>query len=330
MSTPVLVADIGGTNARFALAHRSERGIEVAPPAIYKTAEHASFDDALQRFLTSSGSPALAGVAACAAGPVEGEARSARIGLTNFPWEVSVAALSRATGVARPCLVNDFAAVALAVPALGPHDLHVIGQALAPVPQAPAGLLGAGTGLGMSAIVFGGGSEIPIAGEGGHADLAANSEREAEVIAHLRALHGHVSAERVLSGPGLVALYDALLALAGQPQCLISPPEIALRAHRYEDEIAVEAVHLFCGFLGAVAGNLALTLGARGGIYIGGGIVPGWLIQYPGLFDEAHFRARFEAKGRMSQWLSKVPAYVIRRNDTALLGLARIAFEASR
>ncbi|MFN4353520.1 glucokinase [Parvibaculum sp.] len=330
MSAPVLVADIGGTNARFALAHLSDRGIEVEPPVVYRTAEHASFDDALQLFLASAGRLALSGVAACAAGPVEGEGQAARIDLTNFPWEVSVAALSRATGMANPSLVNDFAAVALAVPALGPHELHAIGPALVPVPGAPAGLLGAGTGLGMSAIIFGDGVENPVAGEGGHADLAANSAREAELIAHLRARHGHVSVERVLSGPGLIALYDALCALGGAEARQITPPGIAARAHSREDDIAVEAVQLFCGFLGSVAGNLALTLGAQGGIYIGGGIVPGWLAQHPGLFDEALFRARFEAKGRMSHWLARVPVFVIRREDAALLGLARLAFRTSR
>lgn len=329
MRAPVLVADIGGTNARFALAHLSDRGIEVEPPTVYKTADHASFNDALHSFLSAAGQPSLSGAAACAAGPVEGEAEAARIDLTNCPWEVSVAAIARATGIRNPVLVNDFAAVALAVPALAPHELHAVGPALAPVQGAPAGLLGAGTGLGMSAIVFGGGAEIPLAGEGGHADLAANSAREAEVIAYLRARHGHVSVERVLSGPGLASLYDALCALGSVPERQVTPPEIALRAHRREDGIAEEAIRLFCGFLGAVAGNLALMLGARGGIYIGGGIVPGWLAHHPGLFDEALFRARFEAKGRMSHWLARVPVFVIRREDAALLGLARASLAGS-
>ena len=330
MSKPVLVADIGGTNARFALANRSASGIDIAPPVIFKTADHPSFDAALQRFLEVSGRPPLSGVAACAAGPVDGETSSARIDLTNCPWEVSVAALARATGIASPILVNDFAAVALAVPALAPQDLHPVGPALAPAPQAPAGLLGAGTGLGMSAIVYGDGVEVPLAGEGGHADLAANDPREAEVIAYLRARHGHVSAERVLSGPGLMTLYEALCALAGSVVRQTAPGEIAARAHRREDDIAAGAVRLFCGIFGAVAGNLALTLGARGGIYIGGGIVPGWLARYPGLFDEALFRMRFEAKGRMSHWLAGVPVFVICREDAALLGLARAAFATSR
>ncbi len=330
MRKPVLVADIGGTNARFALANLSGRGIEITSPAIYKTADHSSFNNALQRFLDVSGRPPLSGVAACAAGPVDGEAESARIELTNCPWEVSAAALSRATGIATPVLVNDFAAVALAVPALATHDLHPVGPALAPVPQAPAGLLGAGTGLGMSAIFFAHGAEIPVAGEGGHADLAANDPREAEVIAYLRAQHGHVSVERILSGPGLVTLYGTLCALAGLTARHVTPHEVASRAYRREDDIAVEAVQLFCGFFGAVAGNLALTMGARGGIYIGGGVVPGWLAKYPGLFGEALFRARFEAKGRMSHWLAKVPVFVICREDAALLGLARAAFAASR
>ena len=321
----LLVADIGGTNARFALARADSGAIGISPPSIFRTADHACLEDALAVFLDAAGRPALAGVAACAAGPVEGAGPAASIAMTNCPWNVSVKALAGVTGVANPRLMNDFAALALSVPALEPKDLHAVGPARDAVPRAPVGILGAGTGLGVSALVFGETHEIPVAGEGGHVDLAPATAREADILAHLQSAHGHVSVERILSGPGLVTLYAALAALEGREEEELSPAGIAKRAQSGEDDIAVETVRLFCGWLGAVAGDLALTLGARGGIYIGGGIVPGWLGDMPGLFDEALFRSRFEAKGRLGAWLTRIPTFVIRRADAALLGLARAA-----
>jgi glucokinase len=320
-----LVADIGGTNARFALATMRGEDIAIPPPDIFLTADHASLAAALEAFLDAADRPPLSGVAACAAGPVEGAGAAAHIAMTNCPWDVSLETLARVTGIESPRLMNDFAALALSVPALGAEDLHPVGARLDALPRAPVAILGAGTGLGVSALVFGESHEIPVAGEGGHVDLAPANPREAEILAFLQSIHGHVSAERVLSGPGLVTLYAALAALAGREEPRLTPAEIAARAHAQEDARAEEAVRLFCGWLGAVAGDLALTLGARGGIYIGGGIVPGWLSGMPGLFDEDVFRSRFEAKGRFGTWLARIPVFVIRRADAALLGLARAA-----
>lgn len=322
----LLVADIGGTNARFSLAREGEGGIEVASPAIYLTADYPGLEAALDRFLAEAGRPPLAGVAACAAGPVEGRGGEARIAMTNCPWDVTARTLARVTGVEAPRLMNDFAALAFSLPGLRPFELSAVGPAREAVPGEPVGLLGAGTGLGVASLVFAGGREIALPGEGGHVDLAAGNDREAAVIAHLRMRYGHVSAERVLSGPGLVTLYMALAAMAGrEPKPELTPAEIAALARRGTCDIASETVQLFCAWLGAVAGDLALTIGARGGIYIGGGIVPGWLSGGPGLFAEDIFRARFEAKGRFSGWLARIPVHVIRREDAALLGLARAA-----
>lgn len=323
---PLLVADIGGTNARFALAASRGGVIEVAPPSIFRTADYDNLELALDRFLHEAGRPRLAGVAACAAGPVMGEDAAAHIEMTNCPWNVTVGALARITGVAYPRLMNDFEALARSVPALSDGDLHPVGPVRKGVDGAPVGIIGAGTGLGVSALVSDGTHEIALSGEGGHVDLAASGAREAEVLAYLQSLHGHVSAERVLSGPGLVALHAALAALAGEGETEPpSPAGIAERARAGTCARSVEAVRLFCGWLGAVAGDLALTLGARGGIYIGGGIVPGWLAEGPGLFDEVLFRTRFEAKGRLGPWLAAIPVFIIRRGDAALLGLARAA-----
>lgn len=321
----LLVADIGGTNARFALARAVDGGFDISPPSVFLTADYPTMEVALRTFLKEAGAPRLSGVAACAAGPLEGEGPSARISMTNCPWNVSVENLGSVTGVAHPRLINDFSALALSLPALREEELHAVGPALTPVPRAPKGVLGAGTGLGASALVFGAHEEIALPGEGGHTDLAAGNAREVEILSRLQARFGHVSVERVLSGPGIVTLYTALAEIEGKPVPSLTPPDITARARTREDALAVEAIELFCGWLGAVAGNLALTLGARGGIYIGGGIVPGWVSRGDGLFNEKIFRLRFEAKGRFSAWLAAVPVFVILRSDAALLGLARIA-----
>tara|TARA_R110002110_G_scaffold70800_2_gene189522 strand:- start:11192 stop:12211 length:1020 start_codon:yes stop_codon:yes gene_type:complete len=326
----LLVADIGGTHARFALPRLRGRAIDMPEPSVFLTADHPHLEAALTLFLEKMERPVIAGVAVCAAGPVEGSGTEAHISMTNCPWDVTLDGLSRVTGVRRPRLMNDFAALAMSVPALSGGDLHHVAGVGTAIAGASAGILGPGTGLGVSALVFETGHEIPVAGEGGHVDLAPAGEREAAIIAHLHARHGHVSAERVLSGPGLVTLYEALKALSGgEDTAPLTAPEIARRALKGDCPVCVEAVRLFCGWLGAVAGNLALTIGARGGIYIGGGIVPGWLAAAPGLFDESLFRARFEAKGRFRSYLEQIPVFVIRRADPALLGLARAAREAA-
>lgn len=327
----LLVADVGGTHARFALAQARGGTCEIDRPTVLETADHPTLESALAAFLDDAGRPRLDAVAVCAAGPVEGAGATAHIRLTNCPWEISAAALAVATGVERPLLVNDFAALAGAVPALTRRDLHPLGGG-ARVAAAPIAVLGAGTGLGVAALVPDGrGGAIVVPGEGGHADLAPTGERELAILAHLAARYGHVSIERVLSGPGLVAIFETLAALDDIP--LDARPSgigISDMARARTSALAVEAVSLFCGWLGSVAGNLALTLGARGGVFIGGGIVPGWIAEGPGLFDEARFRRHFEAKGRFAAYLVEVPAYAIMRPDAALLGLAHAALEEGR
>lgn len=327
-SKTLLVADIGGTNARFALASLRQGELMLGPTVSLRTAAYRRLDDALDAVLDAEGRPPLAAAAICAAGPVdEAEEGGARISLTNCPWSVTEAAIVRATGVAAPHLMNDFAALALAIPALTPADIRRFGETGAPVPGAPVIVIGAGTGLGVSALLFDGIHAHAVAGEGGHVDLAPKGPREMAVLSHLQAQFGHVSAERVLSGPGLATLHAALVAIDGAAPAPLTPEEVAIRAHGGECPQSREAVALFCGWLGAVAGDVALTLGARGGVYIAGGIVPGWVAAMPGLFDEKLFRARFEAKGRLEPWMKKIPAFVVTRPDAALLGLARAARE---
>ena len=321
-----LVADIGGTHARFALAAVTGAEIEVGPVSLWLTATHDSLESALHAFLDQEGAPKLDGAAVCAAGPVEGTGPDARIAMTNTPWKLTAGDIAAACGVGEALLVNDFTAVALAVPALGDGDFRQVGGGT-PGPASlsgPVGVLGPGTGLGVSSLVPASGDHVVLPGEGGHVDLAPGNDREISVLFQLMQEFGHVSAERVLSGPGLEVLYRALASLDGAALgALPTAMDIARRARTGDDPLSSETVFLFCGWLGAVAGDLALTLGATGGIYLAGGILPRW----GGLFDEARFRHRFEAKGRFHSYMARIPTYLITRDDPALLGLAR---EASR
>jgi glucokinase len=239
--------------------------------------------------------------------------------MTNHPWSFSIAELQRALGAEHCLVINDFTALALSLPRLGPGDLRALGGGV-PATGTPLALLGPGTGLGVSALLPGPGATVSaLSGEGGHVTLAAADDDEAALIALLRQRFGHVSAERVLSGRGLINLYDAVCTLAGQAPRPLQPSELTRAAIDGSDEACVRTVRLFTGFLGGVAGDLVLTLGARGGVYVGGGIVP----RLGTAFDAGLFRARFEHKGRFASYLQAVPAWVITASAPALLGADR-------
>jgi glucokinase len=310
-----LLADIGGTNVRFATLHDNGRigGVES-----WLTALYPNFAEAVKAYAEATGARLPFDAAAiCAAGPLSGD----HIDLTNCAWKISIDEIAVATGAATPVLVNDFAAVAQALPVLGGDDLFQVGGSV-PLAGAPKVALGPGTGLGIATIVPDArGAWIVAPGEGGHSDLAATNDREIAIVFHLIREHGHVSVERVLSGPGLETLYLAIASLDGLT--LKERPiahDIAAAARAGNDAAAVEAVALFTGWLGSVAGNIALTLGARGGVYIAGGIVAQW----GDLFDAKLFRRRFEAKGRMRGFLSPIPCYVVTTKDLAFRGLAEM------
>ena len=307
-----LLADIGGTYARFALqpaggAPRELRKLECA--------RFASVEDAAEAYLAEVASARPSRAAFAVAAPVLGDA----VAMINHPWSFSTEAARRRLGLAELVVVNDFAAIALAIPSLSPGMLGGIGGGAA-VPGAPVAVIGPGTGLGVSLLVPAKSGAVPVATEGGHVTLAATDEREAAVIARIRARLGHVSAERALSGPGLMNLYRALGELSGKPMEPPQPDAIAARALAASDPIAVEAVALFSAMLGSVAGNLALTTGARGGVYVAGGVVP----KLGSLFDASAFRARFEDKGRFRDYLARIPTFVITTEVPALSGLAAL------
>jgi glucokinase len=308
-----LIGDIGGTNARFAIA---EKGT-VGEMTILPTQDHPTFEHAIRTYLEGLSDADGAREAAFAiAGPVSGD----RITFTNRQsWTFSIAALRSRLGLDRLDIVNDFTANALSLPYLTPDDIEKVGGGAA-VPGGPMGILGPGTGLGVSGLIAKNGGWIALAGEGGHATLPAASAREAAVVEYLRGKYGHVSAERLLSGQGLVDLHAALATIDGVTVTAKEPPEITEAALDGTDARARETVDTFCAVLGTVAGDLALTLGATGGIYIAGGIVP----RLGTVFAGSPFRKRFEFKGRMSPFNAAIPTFVVTHQAPAMIGLANL------
>lgn len=314
-----LLADIGGTNARFALETGPGRITAVRTLAC---ADHARFEDAALAYLAICGAaparPVRHAVIAIA-NPVDGDA----IRMTNHHWAFSIAAARAELRLDTLLVVNDFTALAMALPALGPADLAKVGGGGAR-PDSAIGLVGAGTGLGVSGLLPADGRWLPLRSEGGHVAFSPFDEREVEVLRYCWQRFEHVSAERLVSGPGLALIREALAAGRGIAEsAALAPPEIVERALSGADALSVDAVDCFCGMLGTVAANLAVTLGAQGGVYIGGGVVP----RLGAYFADSPFRARFEKKGRFSDFTARIPTWVITAPFPALTGAAAILAE---
>jgi glucokinase len=298
---PALLADIGGTHARFAI--QSDPGAAPRHVQTLRCADHRTLADAARAYLDTLHGTRPASAALAIANPVTGD----EVRMTNHHWSFSILALRRELGLGRAVVMNDFTALALALPVIPPEHLQPVGGGERQ-PRAPMVVLGPGTGLGVSGLVPDGhGGYIALSGEGGHVTLAAGNEREAAVLARIAQRFGHASAERALSGPGLQNLYQALSELDGAAAEALSPAEISERGLSGVDARCEEAIELFCSLLGALAGNFALTLGAFGGVFIGGGIVPRWGER----LARSGFRERFEAKGRFRDYLAAIPTYVI-------------------
>lgn len=309
-----LIADVGGTNARFALLGEAGRHAE----QVLACADFPDFDTAVEHYLALAGADAGARrpleAAIAIASPVSGD----HVRMTNHVWQFSASRTRRRLGWRRFIILNDFTALAMALRHLPPDELEQVGAGRT-VPGRPLAVLGPGTGLGMSGLIPAGEHWMPLQGEGGHVTLPVVSEREIAVYRQLRQSFSHVSAERALSGPGLVNMYKALCALDGVAALLLSPPDVTRHAAEASCLQCMEAVNMFCALLGTVAGNLALTLGATGGVYIGGGVVPALGRE----FANSPFRDRFEDKGRYTDYLAAIPTYVIHTRLPALIGLAR-------
>ena len=316
LSFPRLLGDVGGTNARFGWQAQADGPI--TDIHILPCADHATIEAAIRAYLRLAGKPQPAACAFGIANPVTGD----QVRMTNHHWAFSIRELQSALGLSQLKVINDFTALALSLPDIPPaHRVQISGTTAQA--DAPIALLGAGTGLGVSGLVPSGtpGHWLPLAGEGGHITLAAHTLQEYQIIELIRQRYGHVSAERVLSGQGLVDVYTALRQQLGLPaQAVRSAADISQWALQDQDAVALQALNLFAGWLGSVAGDLVLTLGARGGVYLGGGIVPRWL----GWLEQSAFQARFTAKGRFAAYLQDVPVWVINAPDSpALWGAAR-------
>ncbi len=320
-----LLADIGGTNARF--AWQDGPGAPLQDVLTLPCADFATIEAAMRAYLARTARPGRGLPRRCAMGianPINGDL----VQMTNHHWSFSTEALCRALALQELVVINDFTALALAIPLLQPHERRLMGVG----PQAASsgqaiGVLGAGTGLGMGGLVPlalpGGVQWAPIQGEGGHLSLAPETELEIGVLRALQQrFQGRVSLERVLSGPGLLNLLAALETVMGQSARLSerSAAAIVQAALAAQCPVCVQALDTFCALLGSAAGDLALLLGARGGIYIGGGIVP----RLGDWFDRSPFRARFDAKGRLSTLVREVPVFVIHAEvSPALLGVSQ-------
>lgn len=312
---PRLLADVGGTNARF--AWQVAPGAAISDVRILPCADHPTLPAAMRTYLDGLGRGQPAAAAIAIANPITGD----QIRMTNHHWQFSQAAVKAEFGLHVLRLLNDFTALALALPDLQPHELRQVGGASA-VPGAAIGLLGAGTGLGVSGLLPDGrGGWVPLEGEGGHVTLPATTVRERLVMDGLIQRYGHASTERVTCGHGLVDTCAILCEADGViASGLDSAAAVSDAALQQGHPQALEALQIFCAILGSVAGNLALTLGARGGVYVGGGIVP----RLGAWFDGSPFRERFEAKGRFRGLLADIPVWVIMATQSpALLGAAR-------
>jgi glucokinase len=317
---PRLLADIGGTNARFALevAPGQTELIEVLP-----CASHATLAHALKAYLAL---PAVAAAlvtplrhaALAIANPITGDL----IRMTNHHWEFSIEALRLECGFQTLVVANDFTALARALPHLAANQKVQVGGGVA-VPNTPLGLVGAGTGLGVSGLIPCKSSWTALLSEGGHVTFSPANPTEIAVLEFAWREFDHVSAERFLSGDGIELLYRALSSLGGQAGATMAAPEISRRALSGECALCERVIDMFCGMLGTVAGNLAITLGAQGGIYIGGGIVP----RLGEMFAKSSFRSRFEQKGRFVHYLAQVPTFVITAQYPAFLGVSAILAE---
>jgi glucokinase len=312
-----LLGDIGATNARFALLANGTLG----PISNFGVARYERFPDAVADFLKLHGDRAPVTHALFAvAGPVRGE----RCKLTNCSWIIDGEELRATFRLAKVRVVNDFAANAYSLSSLTPVDLYAIGRGRS-VPGAPMAVLGPGTGLGVACFVPGSQENAVIAGEGGHATIAAASEREDAVIDYLRRHFGHVSAERVVSGSGIENLYQAIAALDQREVPARDAAEITKAALDGSCPTADAALQMFCALLGSFSGNVALMFGARGGIYIGGGIAP----RMVAFMERSEFRRRFEEKGRFRPYLEAIPSYVIVHSAAAFVGLQALAARES-
>lgn len=312
MSRFNLVADIGGTNARFALLHQQSGAIQQL--RVYPTGRNR-FEETLAHYWAELPNDLDIDRAcfACATAIVRDP-----VDLTNAHWSIPLAATRERYGFSQVKAVNDFSALSLAVPDLHADDLRQVGGGEAQREKNRV-IIGPGTGLGVGALIHAKGHWLPVEGEGGHTTIGATSERELALFTLLARDYGAMDAELMVSGMGLPIVYRALCQLDGVEPEPLAGPDIFRRAEAAECPRCEELLELFCLWLGDIAGNAALTFGAWGGVYIGGGIVP----KLGERFLRSGFRQRFEAKGRYQSTMQRLPIWIIHKDNIALQGAGR-------
>lgn len=306
-----LVADIGGTNARFALLNADHT---ICQQHVLACADYPEITLAIQHYLSQVGNPVIEAAALAIANPITGD----WVEMTNHNWAFSIDATRQALGFKEMIFKNDFTALAMSIPILPAEDLLQVGG-VSPSKGSSIAVIGPGTGLGVSGLVKRGEYWIPIEGEGGHVSISPANQRECGILKLCWSKFPHVSAERLVSGMGLQNLYQTICQLEHTEARPLEPADITSLGQSGNDPHCAEALAVFCALLGSVAGDLVLTLGAFRGLYIGGGIVPK-LGKY---FETSDFRQRFEAKGRFGQHLEQVPAFVINTKNPALFGISQ-------
>ena len=307
-----LLADIGSTYARFAL--EIERG-KFDRLSTVKCADYADFGSALRAYFDTVKDAGVRHAAVAISNPVEGD----MVRMTNYHWQFSIEQTRVDFGLDTLLVVNDYTALAVGVPHLQDDQRRQIGAGQ-PQSRSVIGLLGAGTGLGVSGLIPADDGWISLGSQGGHVSFSPTDAREIAILEYAWTQYAHVSAERLISGSGLELIYNALNHIAGKPAQTLAATTITARGLKRQSVECAEALEVFCGILGGVAANLAVTLGAFGGIYIGGSIVPR-LGKY---FDASPFRRRFESKGRFSSYVASIPTYVITADNATFVGAAAI------
>ncbi len=311
---PRLLADIGGTYARFTIERES--GVFEHARSLL-CAEHPDFHAAVQAYLCGlpPGVAPIAHAAIAIANPVEGD----EVRMTNYTWQFSIEQMRQRLELETLVVVNDFTALAMALPRLAPGQRRKVGGGMARE-HSVVGLLGSGSGLGVSGLIPADDGFVALGTEGGHTSFSPRDEREIAILRYGLTEFAHLSFERLLSGPGIELIHRALRDRAGLAAEPLTAPEITGRALDGSDAICVETLEAFCAMLGTAASNLAVSLGALGGVYIGGGIVP----RLGDYFDRSLFRTRFEDKGRFSDYLKGIPTYVVTAAQATFVGASAI------
>ncbi|WP_437615164.1 glucokinase [Erwinia sp. V71] len=309
MTNYALVGDVGGTNARLALCELASGAISQIKT--FSTSDYDSLEAVIRVYLDEHAQEKIADAAIAIACPVGDD----WIEMTNHSWAFSCKEMKKNLGLANLEVINDFTAISMAIPMLAESDVLQFGGKAA-VKDKPIAVYGAGTGLGVAHLVHVDKRWVSLPGEGGHVDFAANSEEEDQILQVLRDELGHVSAERLLSGMGLVNLYRAIVKSDDRVPENLKPKDVTERALADSCTDCRRALSLFCVIMGRFGGNLALTLATFGGVYIAGGIVPRFL----DFFKASGFRSAFEDKGRFRDFVADIPVFLITHDQPGLLG----------